>query len=290
MADKGSRVDAVDSVTAIYVFSRDRAACPTRALVNRTAAPASPKVRRARIAELVRKRGHVTVEALADAFDASHETIRRDLTALEEAGAVRKVHGGAKLPVVRDEGPFRERMGRNEAAKRVIAQKVARLVSPGETLFIDTGSTTLICAEETARVPGLTVVTNSPRIAETFATRGESTAVFLIGGRYAPDNAETVGPLAIEGVRAFRADAAIVGAGAVDGEAGVMDVDFEEAQIARAMIDHADRVIVVADATKFDRRAAFAVCPLERVDHLVADRPPTGSLAAALDAASVAVP
>lgn len=248
-----------------------------------------PSVRRARIAELVRKRGSVTVEALAAMFGASHETIRRDLGHLAEAGAVQKVHGGAKQPRRREEGAFRERMTRNEAAKRMIAAKTARLISAGETIFIDTGSTTLICAEEAARIAGLTVVTNSTRIAHTFAGGEGRSRVFLIGGQFDGDNGESTGPIAIAQIQAFHADHAILGIGAIDARAGATDISFEEAQIARAMIDNADRLVLLADGSKFDRRAAFAVCPLERIDHLVTDRPPDGPLAAALAAAAVGV-
>lgn len=249
----------------------------------------TPRVRQARIAELVRRRGHVTVEALAERFGASHETIRRDLGVLAEAGEVRKVHGGAKLPRRRDEGPFRDRLTRNEPAKRMIAAEMARLVSPGDTLFVDTGSTTLMCAEEAARIAGLTVITNSARVAEVFATGEGGARVFLVGGVFDGDNAETTGPAAIAQIANFHADHAVLGVAAVDAVAGAMDVSYEEAEVARAMAAHADSVIVLADSSKFDRRAAFAVCPLERIDHLVAEREPAGALAEALAGAAVTV-
>ncbi len=250
----------------------------------------TPRVRQARIAALVRKRGRVTVEALAARFDASHETIRRDLALLAEAGVVMKVHGGAKLPRRREEGAFEERMAANEAAKREIAAKAAGLLGAGETIFVDTGSTTLMCAEEASRIAGLTVVTNSPRVAAVFG-RGEGRArVFLAGGSYDPDYDETVGPMTIAQLRGFHADHAILGVGALDARAGAMNVSFDEAQVAQTMMEQADRVIMLADSSKFDRRAAFAVCPLEGIDHLVCERPPEGALAEALTAAGVNLP
>lgn len=249
----------------------------------------TPRVRQARIAELVRRRGKVTVDALAERFATSRETIRRDLGVLAEAGEVQKVRGGAKLPRRRDEGPFRERLTRNEAAKRMIAAAAARLISPGETLFVDTGSTTLMCAEEAARISGLTVVTNSARIAEVFATGEGGARVFLVGGEFDGDNAETTGPAAIAQIATFHADHAVLGVAAVDPAAGAMDISYEEAQVARAMIANADRVIVVADSSKFDRRAPFAVCPLSSIDQLVAERAPEGALADALATAAVTV-
>ncbi|HEY9536006.1 MAG TPA: DeoR/GlpR family DNA-binding transcription regulator [Kiloniellaceae bacterium] len=248
-----------------------------------------PRLRQAQIAEAVRRQGRVSVEQLAARFKTSHETIRRDLAVLAEAGAVLKVHGGARLPGRQEEGPFRERLASNAVAKRLIAEKVAGLISPGATLFIDTGSTTLMCAEEIGKIAGLTVITNSTRIAAVLAERGNRTTVFLLGGRFDGDNGETVGPTAIAEIGGFHADHALITVGALDAGAGATDFNFEEAQIARAMIDNAASVIVAADASKFERRAAFAVCPLERITALLTDRRPEGTLAAALAAAGASV-
>lgn len=248
-----------------------------------------PRLRQEKIVEAVRRQGRVSVEQLAARFKTSHETIRRDLAALAETGAVLKVHGGARLPGRQDEGPFRERMATNAVAKRIIAEKVTRLIAPGQTLFIDTGSTTLMCAEEIGRIAGLTVITNSTRIAAVMAERGNRTTVFLLGGRFDGDNHETVGPTTIAELRAFHADHALITVGALDAGAGATDFNIEEAQVARAMLDHAGSVIVVCDAGKFGRRAAFAVCPLERITALVTDRKPQGRLLAALSEAGAAV-
>lgn len=251
--------------------------------------PPGPRLRQEKIAATVRRQGRVSVEQLALRFKTSHETIRRDLAALAETGAVLKVHGGAKRPRQQEEGPFRERLAMNAVAKRMIAEKAARLIAPGATLFIDTGSTSLMCAEEIGKIAGLTVITNSTRIAAVLAERGNRTSVFLLGGRFDGDNHETVGPTAIAEIQGFHADRALITVGALDESAGVTDFNFDEAQIARAMIDNADGLIVVADASKFDRRAAFTVCPLGRITALVTDRRPQGRLMAALSAAGVAV-
>src|SRR3546814_7053386 len=94
----------------------------------------------------------------------------------------------------------------NAVAKRLIAEKVAGLISPGATLFIDTGSTTLMCAEEIGKIAGLTVITNSTRIAAVLAVRGNRTPVFLLGGRFAADNGEIVAPTAIREIGGCNAD------------------------------------------------------------------------------------
>src|SRR5215213_7325852 len=124
------------------------------------------KERRERIVDLVRDRNRVTVDQLANFLQASKETIRRDLTELAERGIIRKVHGGAttpglSLPTDRSESPFALRLQASLRAKRAISRKAASLFGAGDTLFIDAGSTTLYFAEELARRPSLTVITNS---------------------------------------------------------------------------------------------------------------------------------
>lgn len=248
-----------------------------------------PKLRQEKIAEAVRRHGRVSVEQLALRFGTSHETIRRDLAVLAERGSVQKFHGGAKRPRAQEEGPFRERLATNAVAKRIIAEKVARLIAPGETLLIDTGSTTLMCAEELCKIEGLTVITNSARIAAVMAERGNRTSVFLLGGRFDGDNQETVGPTAIQEIQSFHADHALITIGALDEGTGATDFSFDEAQVAKAMLEAADGVIVVADSSKFRQRATFTVCPLERIDALVTDRAPPAPLQTALAAARVTV-
>ena len=105
-----------------------------------------PVDRQQRILEMVHERGRVMVDELAILLDASHETIRRDLGTLADRGAVRKFHGGAALPSIQVEGPYDRRMVENAPAKRAIARLAASLFKPGDTIFIDTGTTTAFLA------------------------------------------------------------------------------------------------------------------------------------------------
>jgi len=247
-----------------------------------------PKDRQTKILEIVGRDGAASVETLSAAFDVSVETIRRDLSDLASTGALHKVRGGARRIRLATEGSFDERRFEQAEAKAAIARTVAAIVEAGDTLFMDTGTTTLACAEELARGEGLTVITNSLFIAQRLGTAGRH-RVYVIGGTWQADNAEAVGPLAIEQIGRFQADHAVLGVAAIDAEAGAMDADFDEAQIARAMIDHARHVIVLAHSEKFDRRAAYRVCRLDEIDMLVSDREPEEPLAAALALARVEV-
>lgn len=230
-----------------------------------------PENRRNQIVAAIRGGGEVSVETLARRFAVSLETIRRDLSRLAAQGLVDKVHGGARPPRLAIEGSLAERIGENAEAKRAIAEKVAAFVLSGETLFIDTGSTTLAAAEALAAVPGLTIITNSCRLAERLAQAGSDAAIHLLGGRYGADNAQTTGQAVIEQIALFRADRAVLTVAAFDPEVGAMDASYDEAQVARAMIRHARRLTLLADATKFGRQAAYAVCGVGEVDQLISD-------------------
>lgn len=246
-----------------------------------------PKHRQAQISELVSKTGEASVDALASRFSVSAETIRRDLGRLAKDGVIQKVHGGARRSPLLAEGSFLERMAENAAAKAEIARKLVPLIAPGDTLFIDTGSTTLACAQELASVPGLTVITNSVRVARTLSGGSGEARVFLLGGEYRADNAQTIGPSAIEQIQGYQADHALITVAAFDTSVGAMDADLEEAQVARAMIQCSRRLVVVADATKFGRKAAFRVSRLDDIDILITDRAPSPALAAALEKSHV---
>ena len=247
-----------------------------------------PKDRQTRILGIVARDGAAAVEALAEGFGVSVETIRRDLSDLASTGALHKVRGGARRIRLATEGSFEERRFEEAEAKAAIARTLAGLVEAGDTLFMDTGTTTLACAEELARRDGFTVITNSYHIAQRLGATGRH-KVFVVGGTWHAGNAETVGPLAIEQIGRFQADHAVVGVAAIDAEAGAMDADFDEAQVARAMIGSARRVIVLAHRKKFGRRAAHRVCRLDEIDVLVSDGEPDGTFAAAMAAAAVEV-
>jgi len=247
-----------------------------------------PSLRQAEIFDLVAKRGQISVGALAVKFDTSAETIRRDLTALADAGQIRKIHGGARSLSPQGEGVFEIRMRRNALAKRLIAEKVATLVVPGKTVFLDTGSTTLICAEAMARIKRLTVITNSTRIAAIFAQGAGHADVHMLGGHYFSDNAQTVGAQAISGAARFRADMAIITVAAID-TGSAMDFSNDEAQVARAMIAASTQTVIVADHTKFNQTAPFNVCDLNGISMLVSDKAPSEMFRSALNKANIDV-
>ena len=240
------------------------------------------KKRQSKIIDIIRQQGRVTVDDLVTLFDASAETIRRDLKALSKKGKVQKVHGGATLPGALEEGPFQQRIGENVEAKRHIAQKAAQLISAGNTLFIATGSSTLIFSEELLNIPELTVVTNSLDVAEVMSGSKKKARVFLLGGEYSKSIRATYGSLVIAQLSLFHVDHAIVSAGAMDATAGVMGFDFDEVNIENAMLDHAENTVLLLDSSKFARIAPYKIGRLNQFDQLVCETQPGNLLQDAL--------
>ncbi|NWA01697.1 DeoR/GlpR family DNA-binding transcription regulator [Pseudomonas gingeri] len=246
-----------------------------------------PNERRQHILELLRQRERISVDELARTLHTSQETIRRDLTELAENGQVTKFHGGASLPPSGEhENAFQTRMNEFSQEKRAVARYAAGLYAPGDSILIDTGTTTLFFARELARLNRITVITNSLLIAEAMGVSGNR--VFMIGGEFRPESNQNSGSLALEQIARFNAEHAVVTIGALSAD-GAFDFSIEEAEIARAMIARARYLTVIADSSKLGRRALFQVFPLERIDRLIIDRKPIGELAEALARAQVEV-
>ncbi|MDH5411202.1 MAG: DeoR/GlpR family DNA-binding transcription regulator [Alphaproteobacteria bacterium] len=230
--------------------------------------------------------GSCSVADLARQLDVSGETIRRDIKRMASQGLLRKVHGGATLPGPLHEASFEQRMSENAAAKEAIARAAAAHVADGETLSFDTGTTTACVARALAGRRGLTVVTNSLDIARVMAGTNR---VFMAGGELHAELGAGLGPVAVDFVSQFRVRTAFLSAGAIDAEDGLTDFEMDEALFSRALIGAAERVIVVADHSKFGKHALVRACEIEAIDMLITDAPPPPALAKKLDEAGVIV-
>ncbi|CDZ58055.1 DeoR/GlpR family DNA-binding transcription regulator [Neorhizobium galegae] len=249
-----------------------------------------PAARREEILRLLDETGEVTVEDLAERFDASRETIRRDLSDLDTGGHIRKFHGGARALKLKDASPheseFDTRMKERKAEKTAIARKAATLFPEGSVLFIDTGSTTIAFAQALAKRRNMTVITNSPQIARIMAQAEMRHHVYLVGGEIAAEGRETLGAMATAQIAQFKAEHVVLTVGAITATA-VMDYDLRETEMARAMIAQAQSITVLADHAKLGRPAVFQVAGLSQVASLITDRMPDPEMAAALAAAGV---
>jgi len=224
------------------------------------------------IMNLVQEKGACRVAELMQHLGVSDETVRRDLRVLAAKGLVDKVHGGVLMPAYSvHEDPFAARLHMNAQAKRVIAGLVAAEVRDGESLMLDTGSTTVFVARALTQRRNLFVVTNNGEIGRILAG-GAGNKVYVAGGEIRGDDGAVFGEAAIDFLTRFRVDRAILSAGGIHPETGLMDYHLPEAEIARAMAERAERTMVVADHSKFLMRAPVAALALERLDMVVTEK------------------
>ncbi len=244
--------------------------------------------RHADIIRIVREEGTVSIADLAVRLGVSLESIRRDVQPLAVEGTVIKMHGAVTLPHRIGEAPFERRMRENAPAKRAIAETIAGLVADGDSVMLDTGTTTSYVARALLDKRDLTVVTNSSDIARTLSTVNGNT-VFMAGGQLRGDNGAAFGWAAIEFLRRFRVRHSIVTAAAVGAATGLMDYDFHEAELAREVLLRGENRLIATDHSKFDRQALVSICGFEGFDTLVTDALPPPDIAAALGDHNVGV-
>ncbi len=236
-----------------------------------------PHRRREEILRLVRVRGDCSIAELALALGVSDETIRRNVKPLVQQGLVEKVHGGVVLSGAIGEPPFQRRMQKQVREKEAVAELVAGLVSSGDSIIMDTGSTNAYVARALRRHDGLTVVTNCTEIARTLAPI-PGNRVLITGGELRADDSAAFGTASVEFVSQFHVGYAILSIGAITDAGEFMDFHLAEAEFSRAAIRQAATTVVAADHSKFGARAFVKVCDTGMIDILVSDRMPSAPL------------
>lgn len=226
--------------------------------------------RHQRILSMLTATQQVSANDLAEMLGVSRETVRRDLLNLEETGKVARVHGGAVLPNTRTESPFHQRMTTQIRAKSEIAKKAVRLIQPGQTIMVDAGSTTAVFARELAKVPGISVITNSLDIATTL--QGAESGVTLLGGQMAADVPATVGELTLSEIRRFEVDLCFSAPVALHPQKGAYFFDLQEAEISNAMAAQARRSVILADQGKLGDTSRVRSWTVDAIGALVTNR------------------
>lgn len=247
------------------------------------------------IEQLLADDGRVSVVELARRFDVTTETVRRDLDALETAGALRRVHGGA---VANDrasttESSLGERLERHSSAKGAIGARAAAALPEGfrGSVYLDAGTTTAAVATALASRLGadpLEVVTHALTLAHGLSTV-PGTSLTLIGGRVRGLTAAAVGADTVRAIESMRPDVAFIGTNGIAAGFGLSTPDPDEAAVKRAIVHAARRVVVVADSEKFHRELLVGFARLEDIDVLVTDAAPDAELASGLADADVEV-
>ena len=247
----------------------------------------NPNARQAQLVEEVQRRGTVSVEALADQFGVTLQTVRRDVKLLAAAGLLARFHGGVRVPSSTTENlAYRQRQLLNEQAKQRIARAVAKAVPNDCSLIINIGTTAEAIARELLHHKGLRVITNNLNVAAVLSGNRDC-EVIVAGGVVRARDRGIIGEVTIDFIQQFKVDIGLIGISAIEADGTLRDFDYREVKVARAIIGQSREVWLAADHSKFNRPAMVEVGHLEQVDMLFTDAEPPAPFPALLADAGV---
>lgn len=230
--------------------------------------------RRNKIIDLLHQDKKVLVSVLSRMFDVTEETIRRDLEKFEKKGIVTRTYGGAMLNRhINEDLPFTTRNELNTDIKRTIALKALDLINDGDTLMLDPSSTSFELLKLLSNRKNLTIITNSANILHYFANSALN--IISTGGSLRPRSLSLVGPVAQNTLQRYNVDKAVISCKGIDLNKGITESNEPECELKKYMLRQCDKVIMLADHTKFDNTAFTVLSELESIDYLVTDREPS---------------
>lgn len=226
--------------------------------------------RQAEILDIAKAEGRVQVDDLAARFSVTPQTIRKDLNDLCEVRALTRIHGGALYPSGTENVRYEARRSIAAAEKQAIGRAAASLIPDKASLFINIGTTTEAVGEALLDHHELMVITNNINVANRLRVY-PAIEVVIAGGVVRGSDGGIVGEAAVDFIRQFKVDYAVIGASAIDEDGALLDFDFREVKVAQAIIANARHVILVADSTKFERTAPVRIGHLSQVHTFITD-------------------
>ncbi|WDR02134.1 DeoR/GlpR family DNA-binding transcription regulator [Devosia algicola] len=226
------------------------------------------------IIALARQQERVLVDDLAHHFGVSVQTIRKDLNELCEKRLLKRVHGGAIIPSGVENLEYEARRDMAAHEKEAIGRAAAALIPNHCALFINIGTTTEAVSRALLDHLGLMVITNNINVANRMRIYPEFEVV-IAGGVVRGSDGGIVGEATVDFIEQFKLDYAVIGASALDEDGALLDFDFREVKVAQAIIANARHVILVADATKFERAAPVRIARIDQIDTFITDTCPS---------------
>ncbi len=212
---------------------------------------------------------HVYIGELCKELGTSYDSVRRDITELDEAGKLKRVHGGA-VSRMGIPAEYTRRSDLESTAKRSIAAKAARLIADGDTLLVDGGTSNMELMRQLPDGLRLTVYTNSLPLASEFCDRKNLT-VHLFGGEILATSRVTIGVPVVEALQTIRPDWLSLGICAIDPVVGISNINYDENLVKRAMIARARKTLVMADNTKLNTAESYVAAALADIDYLIVE-------------------
>ena len=230
------------------------------------------------ILELARERGYVSIDELAQAFSVTPQTIRRDINQLAELGLLRRTHGGAASEASSTQNTaYSMRAGQMRDEKQRIAEAIATHIPDHASLFINIGTTTEAIARALLSHKGLKIITNNLHVAAQLSAKADF-EVLVAGGTVRSDGG-VVGQAAVDFIRQFKVDFALVGISGIDEDGSLLDFDYQEVRVSQAIIENARQVFLAADSSKFGRNAVVRLGSITLVDRVFTDAQPSAAIA-----------
>lgn len=227
--------------------------------------------RHAEIVQMAKDRGRVLVEELASHFQVTPQTVRKDLNDLCDQRLLTRIHGGAVFPSGIENVEYEERRKIAAGEKEAIGRAAARLIPDNASLFINIGTTTEAVSSALLDHQGLMIITNNINVANRLRVY-PSIEVIIAGGVVRGSDGGIVGEAAVDFIRQFKVDYAVIGVSAIDHDGALLDFDLREVKVAQAIIANSRQVILAADSTKFERTAPVRVGHLSQIDTFITDR------------------
>lgn len=227
--------------------------------------------RHSKILELAREDGRVLVDDLARRFGVVPQTIRKDLNDLCDRGLLTRTHGGALFPSGVENVEYEARRKIAAKEKTAIGRAAAGLIPHNASLFINIGTTTEAVGQALLDHRGLMVITNNINVANSLRVY-PSIEVVIAGGVVRGSDGGIVGEAAIDFIKQFKVDFAVIGTSAIDDDGALLDFDFREVKVTQAIVANAHHNILVADSTKFERTAPVRIGHLSQIDTFITDR------------------
>ena len=253
-----------------------------------TTRPLVPNPRQAALLQAVREQGSASVEALAQRFEVTLQTVRRDVGLLATAGLLARFHGGVRVPGSTTENiGYLQRQRLNHSAKQRIARAVAERVPDDCSLVINIGTTTeAVAGELLRRRTGLRVITNNLNVAAILSDKPDF-EVIVAGGMVRSRDRGIIGEATVDFIRQFRVDIGLIGISAIEIDGTLRDYDYREVKVARAIVESSRQVWLAADHSKFNRPAMVQLARLSEIDALFTDATPSAPFPALLAEADV---
>lgn len=226
--------------------------------------------RQTKILERIKRHGQVTVDELVDEFNVTPQTIRTDLNDLSNGHKLIRHHGGARAIDNHENVEYEARRQIAASQKVLIGKAAAKVIPDNASLFINIGTTTEAFSDALGDHKGLMVITNNINVANRLRLN-DANEVIISGGVVRSSDGGIVGEAAVDFIKNFKVDFAIIGSSAIDSDGSLLDFDFREVKVAQAIIANARHVILVADSTKLERSAPVRIGHISQVDTFVTD-------------------